>query len=696
MRRPRWIAAVLFLLGASSGLHAQFQLHYDPDQRQWSIENLVVGAVFQLTPEGTFEFRSLTDKAAGDVWTPPRGVRVSPIQIRLEDAVFDGNTTYTLVRQEAQASARRSYRQTIELEDLKGTGRILLELEMYERQPALRYRIRFQNLRPKTVRVVATDMLPWSFDDRSKAFRAFYVNQWVSSGKLGNFEPITRTLNPNGARVSLFTGAHGQHCAWLTLRDEEDRGLFAGWEFDGRASASARRLATASRVELSASIQELDRSVAPDGTFDVPAAFLGVFHGDWDEAGFRTQRFAETALTRQLPADDFPWVIWDSWKYQTDLDELTLRRNAEIAASLGVEVFVLDLGWARQIGDWREDPLKFPSGLRALSDYVHSLGMKFGLHIPLAEAMATSPVLSAEPDWTSSESYGYFDAVSLCLSHRPVRDWIVAEIIRLIDENGVDWIVQDGENMVKRCTKTTHTHDPGDSNYSNAVDGLNAVINTILAARPNVYWENCEDGGNMMTFNMVGNYVTSIAADNSPPMTTRQAIYGATYPFPPRYADRYMGDEELDKYITRSYFFGGPWILMNRLAGMRAEDIELLRSEIALFKSLRTRIRDGRVYHLTSRPAENRIDAIQSHHEASDSSIVFVFRPEVAAKYYRPRLKGLKREGTYRVRFQEDRRLLSMTGAQIMDGGIRVDLPSMWNAELVFVERLAGSNGAGN
>jgi alpha-galactosidase len=68
-----------------------------------------------------------------------------------------------------------------------------------------------------------------------------------------------------------------------------------------------------------------------------------------------------------------------------------LRLNAQIAATMGIEPFVVDLGWVRELGDWREDPQKFPSGLRALSDYVHSLGMKFGLHFAFAEAMADPP-----------------------------------------------------------------------------------------------------------------------------------------------------------------------------------------------------------------------------------------------------------------------------------------------------------------
>ncbi|MBI4875467.1 MAG: alpha-galactosidase [Acidobacteria bacterium] len=689
MKFARFVCLTLALSAVAPHVSAQFHLQFDPGQRIWSMENSVVRAVFQLTEQGMFEFRSLTDIGSGNIWAPPPNYRSSPIRFRLQEANFDEHTAYRLVRQAAAAAPRRSYRQSIELEDLRGYGRVLLELEMFEKQPVLRYRIRFQNLRPQAVRMLDADMAAWSFDDRGKAFRAFYVNQWVHGGANGNFEPIPRTLAGTGAPVQLFTGAYGQHCTWLALRDEQDRGLFAGWEFDGRANAILRRYESGSRVDLSAPIQELGRPLAANGTFQIPAAFLGVFQGDWDEAGYRTQRFAEAALTRDLPGGNFPWIVWDSWMYRTDIDEPTLRRNAEIAASLGAEVFVVDLGWARQIGDWRADPVKFPSGLRALSDYVHSLGMKFGLHLPLAEAAATAPVLRNNPDWTSSQSYGYFSAESLCLSHRPVRNWIAGEITRLIDDFQLDWILQDGENMVKRCTKTTHTHDPQDSNYSNAVDGLNWVVQTMLTRRPAVHWENCEDGGNMMTFNMVRNYVTSIAADDSGPMTTRQAIYGITYPFPPRYSDRYMPDEELDTYKTRSYMFGGPWILMNRLAQMRPEDLELLKSEIALYKTLRERIRDGKVYHLSARPAENRIDALQSHHQETDTSVILAFRPTAAANAYRARPKGLKPERSYRVRFQDDRRLLTMTGAQIMEGGIRINLPGMWTAEFAYIEPIA-------
>ena len=685
-RMGKW-AALLALAGFLPGpVSAQFQFNFDNQQRIWTLSNGWIEAVFQLTPSDTFEFRSLRDLRSGETWQPPEQVRSSPIRLQVDDKLWDGQTPFRLVSQQARAIARRGYRQTITLGDLQRLGYLQLELEMYEDQPVLRYRVRFRSFRLATVQVRLADMLPWSFAEGGKTYRAFRVNQWVKRGTLGNFEPLASTLDRGGRAVTVNSGAYGQHCGWLALRDESDRGLFAGWEFDGRATASVRQLRPQDSLQLSATVLELNRPLGPNVEFAVPFAFLGLFHGDWDDAGYYTQRFAEAALAKPLPDQSFPYVTWDSWRYQLDLDEDRLRRNAEIAARIGIELFVVDLGWSRHIGDWRGDPVKFPSGLGELSDYVHAQGMKFGLHFALAEAAPQAPVLKANPDWTSSESYGYFDALSLCLSHQPVRQWLVQEAVRMIDDYGVDWIVQDGENMVKRCTKTTHTHSASDSNYSNSVDVLNWVVAEIQRQRPRTLWENCEDGGNMMTFNMLRNYVTSIAADDSGPMTTRQAVFGVTYPFPTRYADRYMPDEELNPYTTRSYMFGGPWIFMNRLVEMRAEDLDLAAAEIKLYKSIRARIRDGRVYHLSARPAEYRTDALQSYHEASDSSIIFVMRPQSPASYWLLRPRGLNPQRSYQVRFQESPRRLTMTGAQLLSDGLRVDLPHMWSSEIVYVE----------
>lgn len=666
---------------------AQMESPAGGTERQWVLSNGWIESEFQLTASGRFEFKRLTDLRNGSSWRAPDWLSASPIQLTVDSDTLDSETQFVLAGEFSEEAPPGGQRQVILLEDQGGLGTVRLELELYPNQPVLRYRVRFVNRQPHRVWVHGADMLSWWFDDNGGHYRTLWVNQWVKAGQQGNFEPIEKPLDRNGNFEEVQSGARGQHCGWLALRDQADHGLFAGWEFDGRANAHVRQFGLAQYLELSAAVLWLNQPLEADEEFAVPYAFVGVFQGDWDEAGYRTQRFAEAVLAKPAPdPENFPYVAWDSFGYDTKLDEATLRRNAEMAAKIGVELFVLDLGWAKSIGDWVEDPRKFPSGLRALSDYVHSLGMKFGLHFPLAEAAQDAPVLRQNPDWTSSESYSYYGARSLCLSHQPVKEWIVREAVRMIDAYQLDWILQDGENMVKNCTKTTHTHDPFNSNYANAVDGINAVVAAVQQKRPDTHWENCEDGGSMMTFNMVKNYVTSIAADTTSALASRQSVYGVTYPFPPRYSDRYMSEQKLDTYATRSFMFGGPWIFMNRLAQMDPEQLAFAASEIAAYKVMRARIRRGKVFHLTARPDEGEIDAIQGYDEGTDSAVAVVTRGRAPRSSFTLRLRGLDPQSLYRVRFQTDRRELVRSGGQLMEAGVRVTLPDILSAEVVFVD----------
>ncbi len=672
--------------GAAGLLAAEPEARFDPGEKRWSLSNGWIQADFRLAPPGNFLLESLSDLRAGDKWNAPEGVTSSIWRLRAGGVWFDGSTPMRLVKYGATGLPAEGLRLAIVLEDLAGLGRFELNVEIYDSHPILRYYTRFTNLRGAAVQVNSLNIVPWAFADSGQRYRAFRVNQWVTDTLASDFLPLDTVLDPAGKAVEAYSGAHGSHCSWLVLKDEGGRGLFFGWEFDGRARTSVRHYGEQGYLQLTSNILELNHPVEPGGAFEAPAAFLGLFNGDWDEAGYRTQRFTEAVLAKPAPdAANFPFVGWDSWAYGQALDEATLRRTADAAAKIGVELFTVDLGWARAIGDWREDRSKFPSGLRALSDYVHSLGMKFGLHFALAEAAADSPVLQQNPDWTSSDTYHYYGAESLCLSNRPAREWLVAEAVRIIDEYNPDWILQDGENMVKRCTKTTHTHHPGDSNYSNAVEGLNAVLAEVQKQRPKVYWENCENGGNMMTFSMVRRYVTSITNDASGSLSSRRAVYGVTFPFPPRYADRYMPEQEPDDYVTNSYQFGGPWVMMNRLLEMTPAQLDYVASEVAKFKARRRQVAEGKVFHLAA-PGETRIDAIQSYDPATDSAMAIVTRAQASQKTYLLRPRGLEPGGRYMITFENDPRALTMNGEQLMRDGVRVNLPEPMSSEVVFVD----------
>jgi alpha-galactosidase len=84
-----------------------------------------------------------------------------------------------------------------------------------------------------------------------------------------------------------------------------------------------------------------------------------------------------------------PPMGWNSWnKFACDVNEQLIREMADAMVTSGMKdagyvYFVIDDCW--QIdrdaqGNILPDPQRFPSGMKALADYVHSRGLKFGLY----------------------------------------------------------------------------------------------------------------------------------------------------------------------------------------------------------------------------------------------------------------------------------------------------------------------------
>jgi hypothetical protein len=665
------------------GLRAEVRSEFDESSQCWEISNRLAALKICLTPQGKPEFQGVRNLSTGSRWDVPGWNSInSQISVAALPEDFQGQA-FELSSHGLEDLPKGGLRQEIVLRDLHRPNFYVLDLEIYDGHPVVRYRTRYVSQEPERLFVQNLDLLPWRFDAGDRTYRVLRLNQWVDAGTRGNFEPLDSILTPGGEPVVVFSGSDGQHMGWAAIRDDFSRGLFAGWEFDGRLEAAISH-SSAGVLHLRTDVSDMNHPLDTGGMFRSPWAFIGVFQGDWGEAGYLTQRFAAEILAPRPPDRSVPLVAWNSWGFDQDLDEATVRRNIRLAADLGVEVVVVDLGWARHIGDWHADPRKFPSGLRAVSDYARSLGLKFGLHYAFPRVASGAPIYSERPEWLASDTVDYYQSYSLCLSHRPVRDWLLAESLRIIDEFGVDYLLQDDKNLVKRCFRFDHTHDPGDSNFSNAVAGLNGLIARIRRARPEVVIEHCASGGDMMTFNMIRLYDTAIAADSTTSLASRQSVFGLSHVFPLTYSVRYMTEHNFTTLDTRSHMFGGPWVLMQRLTDLSPGNLELLRGEIEVYKRLRNSYPHARVYHLTPRPDDARIDAIQAHDPRDGSGFALISRPLAAGPAFRLRPRGLDPAASYEVRFQNTGRRLRISGSRLMADGVTVSLPEPGTAEIVY------------
>jgi alpha-galactosidase len=94
------------------------------------------------------------------------------------------------------------------------------------------------------------------------------------------------------------------------------------------------------------------------------------------------QKFEGLALT--------PPMGWNSWNtFAANIDETLIKDTADAMIANGMRdagyvYIVVDDCWEAKerdaLGNIVADPQKFPSGMKALGDYLHSKGFKFGIH----------------------------------------------------------------------------------------------------------------------------------------------------------------------------------------------------------------------------------------------------------------------------------------------------------------------------
>lgn len=103
---------------------------------------------------------------------------------------------------------------------------------------------------------------------------------------------------------------------------------------------------------------------------------------------------------------------------------------------------------------------------------------------------------------------------------------------------------------------------------------------------------------------------------------------------------------------------------------------------------LRPLIREANLYHILPRPDDRNWDGIQYHDPASGKGVAYIFKPASPQNSQRIRLKGLDREATYRLDFEDGSNpAVVLSGDELMEAGFPMSLEGVFVSELVWVNR---------
>lgn len=100
---------------------------------------------------------------------------------------------------------------------------------------------------------------------------------------------------------------------------------------------------------------------------------------------------------------------WTSWyHYYHDIDERIILDNLKAFSSrqVPIEMFQIDDGYQKSVGEWTQSNEKFPKGMKYIADSIHACGYKAGLWLAPFICEKDSRIYKDHPDWLLRDDKG--------------------------------------------------------------------------------------------------------------------------------------------------------------------------------------------------------------------------------------------------------------------------------------------------
>jgi alpha-galactosidase len=424
----------------------------------------------------------------------------------------------------------------------------------------------------------------------------------------------------------------------------------------------------------------------PGETFTTPASLAGyTAHG----FGAASRCLHDFIRDRVIPHGSLTHkVLYNSWEATLfDVDETSQIRLAELAAGMGVELFVLDDGWFHGrssdhagLGDWWPDEVKFPRGLDGLIKRVNQLGMEFGLWIEPEMVNPDSDLYRLHPEWTihfpNRARTEMRNQLILNFGRADVQDYIIEKIDHLLANNPIAFIKWD---MNRNVSEPGWPDAPGDGRelWVRYVQGLYHVWGTLRARHPEVIWQSCSGGGGRADLGIL-KFADQIWTSDNTEATARLAIQeGFSYIFPANVMEAWVTDAGRGQVPLEFRFHTsmcGSLGVGGNLLIWTEEEKALAAQCISNYKALREIIQLGDQYRLRS-PQDSPFSAVQYVSKDRSAGALFAFRTWLPEPAQLPLVypRGLDPDALYTIEGFEGTR----SGLAWMQTGLQLKLNNL-------------------
>ena len=523
--------------------------------------------------------------------------------------------------------------------------------------------------------------------------------EWLQfSGAWGRERYLHKTpLRPGIQAINSARGAssHMQNPFVILKRpfttEEQGEALGVSFVYSGNFLAQAEvDEYSVTRLQIGIDPFQFSWCLKPNETFQTPEAILAYTSEGLNQLSQTFQKLYTTRLARGYWRDKERPILINNWEATYfDFTEEKLLSIAKKAKELGIELFVLDDGWFGErtketagLGDWYVNRNRLKNGISGLSRKIHDLGMMFGLWLEPEMVNKDSDLYRKHPDYIIETpkrhaSHGRKQYV-LDFSRKEVVDNIYEQLVKILDEDEIDYIKWDMNRNITECYSIAYPPEQQGEIMHRYILGVYNLYERLIERYPKILFESCASGGGRFDAGMLYYAPQAWTSDDSDAIERLKIQYGTSFGYPQSMMGAHVSaspNEQLGRNtplkIRGDVAFFGAFGYELDLDKLSSTELASIKKQIELMKKYRSIFQYGTFYRLKS-PFEGNIVSWMVVSEDKSQAIVGYYKilNDVNCEYRRLYLPGLEADTLYNVQEELGSYLGNFTGDELANIGL--------------------------
>lgn len=440
-----------------------------------------------------------------------------------------------------------------------------------------------------------------------------------TNGAWGGENIETNTVLEGGTFASESrkgTSGHNQSPYFIAHQNADEKNgdvYFAILAYIGNFKVKAERdLFKTTRIIIGMSDFDFRFELKAYEQFDTPKVFCGHTQGFGDMSRQMNKFAINNVLPKTFNDKALP-VLYNSWEAtEFDVNSKNQTALAEIAAKIGVELFVMDDGWFGKrnndkagLGDWFINKEKFPSELDELINKVNDLGMDFGIWVEPEMVNRDSDLYRAHPDWAYHFDNRYScelrNQLMLNMTRADVQEYIFNCLNDLLSNHRIKYVKWDMNRPFSEVG--AENLDCPQMLWYLHTKAVYDIVDRLKALHPDSAFESCASGGGRADYGALMHYDQVWTSDNTDGIDRMVIQKGYSLLRPIKTMRAWVTDiAGINKPCSLDFRFNiamqGALGLGGDLTEYSEEDIEISKKNVALYKEIRELVQFGNLYRL--------------------------------------------------------------------------------------------------